>query len=152
MMPKSVNDNTAMVMQRNLVGRLGVIDSKQEKALTAKSIAEMGVKTSNPQTQAVNSLSGGNQQKVVIGKWVVTNPRIFIVDEPTRGIDVGAKYEIYKLLLNLAEKGAAILFISSEMEELMGMCDRILVMKDGRITGAIEKADFTQEALGKMAL
>lgn len=152
MMPKSVNDNTAMVMQRNLIGRLGVIDSKQEKALTEKTIAEMGVKTTDPQTQAVNSLSGGNQQKVVIGKWVVTNPRIFIVDEPTRGIDVGAKYEIYKLLLNLAAKGAAILFISSEMEELMGMCDRILVMKDGQISGSIEKADFTQEALGKMAL
>lgn len=152
MMPKSVSDNTAMVMQRNLVRKLGVIDSKEEKELTQKSIAEMGVKTVNPQTQAVNSLSGGNQQKVVVGKWVVMNPRIFIVDEPTRGIDVGAKYEIYKLLLNLAAKGAAILFISSEMEELMGMCDRILVMKDGKISGSLEKADFTQEALGKMAL
>ena len=152
MMPKPVNDNIAMVMERNLTGKFGIIDSRKERELTDQAIAAMGVKTADPKSQPVNSLSGGNQQKVVIGKWVATNPKIFIVDEPTRGIDVGAKYEIYKLLLKLAAEGAAILFISSEMEELMGMCDRILVMKDGSLTGSLEKAEFSQETLGRMAL
>ena len=152
MMPKSVNDNIALVMQRNLVGRLGVINAAQERELTAKAVGDMGVKTANPKTQAVNSLSGGNQQKVVIGKWVATSPRIFIVDEPTRGIDVGAKYEIYKLILNLAARGAAILFISSEMEELMGMCDRILVMRDGQVVAGVDKKDFSSDTIGQLAI
>ena len=152
MMPKSVNDNIAIVMQRNLVGRFGVIDAARERDQTAKAVSDMGVKTADPKTQAVNSLSGGNQQKVVIGKWVATSPRIFIVDEPTRGIDVGAKYEIYKLILNLAAQGAAILFISSEMEELMGMCDRILVMRDGQVVAGVDKKDFSSDALGQLAI
>lgn len=139
-------------MQRNLVGRLGVINAAQERELTAKAVGDMGVKTANPKTQAVNSLSGGNQQKVVIGKWVATSPRIFIVDEPTRGIDVGAKYEIYKLILNLAARGAAILFISSEMEELMGMCDRILVMRDGQVVAGVDKKDFSSDTIGQLAI
>ena len=152
MMPKPVFDNAAMVIQRNLVGTLGVIDAAKENELTTKTVTDMTVKTTDPRHQPVNSLSGGNQQKVVIGKWVIMNPRIFIVDEPTRGIDVGAKYEIYKLMLNLAAEGASILFISSEMEELMGLCDRILVMKDGRISGSVDKKDFSQETLGQLAL
>ncbi|MEA4969953.1 MAG: sugar ABC transporter ATP-binding protein [Candidatus Pelethousia sp.] len=152
LMPKTVSENTPVVMQRNLKKKFGIIDAKRESALTAETIAKMGIKTTDPKVQAVNSLSGGNQQKVVVGKWVVTDPKVFIVDEPTRGIDVGAKYEIYKLLLRLAADGAAILFISSEMEELMGMCDRILVMRDGRISGSVIKAEFSQETLGRLAL
>ena len=152
MMPKPVNDNIAMVMDRNLVGKLGMIDRTQESELTDRIIHAVSVKVSNPKTQTANSLSGGNQQKVVIGKWIVTKPEIFIVDEPTRGVDVGAKYEIYKLLLKLASEGAAILFISSEMEELMGISDRIVVMKAGHLVKSIDKPDFSSDVIGSYAI
>ena len=152
MMPKPVNDNMSMVMDRNLVGKLGMIDRAKEAELNDKMIHAVSVKVQNPKTQTANSLSGGNQQKVVIGKWIVTDPEIFIVDEPTRGVDVGAKYEIYKLLLRLASEGAAILFISSEMEELMGISDRIVVMKDGHLVKSIDKPDFSSELIGSYAI
>ena len=152
MMPKPVNDNIAMVMDRNLVRKLGMIDRTQESELTDRIIHAVSVKVSNPKTQTANSLSGGNQQKVVIGKWIVTKPEIFIVDEPTRGVDVGAKYEIYKLLLKLASEGAAILFISSEMEELMGISDRIVVMKAGHLVKSIDKPDFSSDVIGSYAI
>ncbi|MEW4412593.1 sugar ABC transporter ATP-binding protein [Clostridium sp. AN503] len=152
LMPKTVCENAALVLERDLVGRLGIIDVAREEQMTEKAISEMGVKSADPRTQAVNSLSGGNQQKVVVGKWVVTEPEILIVDEPTRGIDVGAKYEIYKLLKGLAARGAAILFISSEMEELMGMCDSIIAMKDGVISGRVDRSEFSQENIGTLAL
>ncbi len=152
MMPKPVNDNIAMVMDRNLVGKLGMIDRTQESELTDRIIHAVSVKVSNSKTQTANSLSGGNQQKVVIGKWIVTKPEIFIVDEPTRGVDVGAKYEIYKLLLKLASEGAAILFISSEMEELMGISDRIVVMKAGHLVKSIDKPDFSSDVIGSYAI
>lgn len=152
MMPKMVQENLAMVKIRDLTNKLGVVNVKQERTVTDQAIHDMGIKAADPARQPANSLSGGNQQKVVIGKWVVMNPEIFIVDEPTRGIDVGAKYEIYKLLLNLAAQGAAILIISSEMEELMGICDRILVMKSGEISGCIEKENYDQESIMTLAL
>lgn len=152
LMPKTVCENAALVLERDLVGKLGIIDVPQETRMTDKAIDEMGVKSADPKTQAVNSLSGGNQQKVVVGKWVVTEPDILIVDEPTRGIDVGAKYEIYKLLKGLAARGASILFISSEMEELMGMCDSIMAMKDGVVSGRVEREEFSQESIGTLAL
>ena len=97
-------------------------------------------------------LSGGNQQKVVIGKWLLTQPKVFIVDEPTRGVDVGAKFEIYNHLNALAKQGAAIFFISSEMEELIGVCDRILVMCSGEITGDLRQDEFNQEKLLQLAI
>lgn len=152
LMPKTVCENAALVLERDLVGRFNIIDTRRETQMTDKAIHDMGVKSANPGTQAVNSLSGGNQQKVVVGKWVITEPDILIVDEPTRGIDVGAKYEIYKLLKELAAKGASILFISSEMEELMGMCDSIVAMKDGVISGRVDEKDFSQENIGTLAL
>lgn len=97
-------------------------------------------------------LSGGNQQKVVIGKWLVRKPEVFIVDEPTRGVDVGAKFEIYSHLNSLASEGSAIFFISSEMEELIGVCDRVLVMCMGEITGEVRRDDFSQEKLLQLAI
>ena len=97
-------------------------------------------------------LSGGNQQKVVIGKWLLTAPEVFIVDEPTRGVDVGAKFEIYTHLNALALEGSAILFISSEMEELIGVCDRIMVMCSGEITGELQREEFSQEKLLTLAI
>ena len=97
------------------------------------------------------NLSGGNQQKVVIGKWLLRGPRIFILDEPTRGIDVGAKYEVYKIINQLAADGPAILMISSEIEELIGMCDRIMVMGHGEIRGVFDRADFERETIMRAA-
>ncbi len=99
----------------------------------------------------VNSLSGGNQQKVVIAKWLMSEPRVLILDEPTRGIDVGAKYEIYKLTNKLAEEGVAIIMISSELPEILGMSDRILVMHEGKCAGIVDRAEATQEKIMALA-
>ncbi len=91
----------------------------------------------------IRSLSGGNQQKVIIGRWLLTTPEVLLLDEPTRGIDVGAKYEIYDLILKLAEEGKCVIMVSSEMPELIGICDRILVMSGGRMAGVVERGvDF----------
>jgi ABC-type sugar transport system ATPase subunit len=95
--------------------------------------------------------SGGNQQKAVLSKWLATNPRILLLDEPTRGIDVGAKKEIYTLIRNLADSGISILFISSELEEIIGVCDRMLVMREGEITSEFKKSEATQENIMKAA-
>ena len=102
--------------------------------------------------QAVRTLSGGNQQKVVLGKWLLMEPKVLLLDEPTRGIDVGAKFEIYQLIHQLADRGAGVLVISSEIEELMGICDRILVMRGGEITGEFRRDDFDRERILAAAL
>jgi ribose transport system ATP-binding protein len=103
-------------------------------------------------TQPVRTLSGGNQQKVVLGKWLLAEPVVFLLDEPTRGIDVGAKHEIYQLIHQLADRGAGVLVISSEIEELIGICDRILVMCHGEITGEFPRAAFDREKILGAAL
>ena len=99
----------------------------------------------------IQSLSGGNQQKVIIARWLANNPDVLIMDEPTRGIDVGAKYEIYQIMINLAKQGKGIIMISSEMPELIGMSDRIIVMCNGEITGEVSKDDATQESIMALA-
>ena len=105
-------------------------------------IDSIKVKTPSKKTR-IKSLSGGNQQKVIIGRWLLTQPDVLLLDEPTRGIDVGAKYEIYQLILNLAEEGKGVMMVSSEMPELLGICDRILVMSNGRLAGIVERGkDF----------
>ena len=109
------------------------------------------IKTGAIDQQLAKSLSGGNQQKVVIAKWLMSSPSIFIMDEPTRGIDVGAKYEIYSIINDLAAKDGAVLFISSELEELMAMCDRLLVMSRGEIVGEFERAAFDKERILRSA-
>ena len=98
------------------------------------------------------NLSGGNQQKVVLGKWLSMNPKVMILDEPTRGIDVGAKAEIYRLMRELAERGAVILMISSDMEEVLHVSDRVAVMHEGEITGVLERADCTEENIMQLAV
>ena len=95
----------------------------------------------------VNQLSGGNQQKVIIAKWLLMNPKVLILDEPTRGIDVGAKSEIYQIMNDLTEQGVSIIMVSSDMEEMIGMSDRILVMCEGQISGELQKEEFTQEKI-----
>lgn len=131
--------------------RGGVVQTGRETDATARRIAELRIKTPGP-GQRVGHLSGGNQQKVVLGKWLCTDADILIFDEPTRGIDVGAKVEIYQLINQLAARGAAILMISSELPEVLGMSDRILVMHGGRIAGEFTAADATQEKVLAAAL
>jgi ribose transport system ATP-binding protein len=139
MMEASVADNLSLVAVRDFGrGALALLDREAHAQATEKAKAELGIRAARIATQPVKSLSGGNQQKVVIGKWLMNDPRFFILDEPTRGVDVGAKYEIYALADRLAAAGGGILFISSELEELIGMCDRILVMSRGEIVGRFE--------------
>lgn len=97
--------------------------------------------------QHVGNLSGGNQQKILLGKWVFTDPDVLFLDEPTRGVDVGAKYEIYSIINGLAEQGKAVIIISSELPEILGMCDRVYVMNEGRFIGELSRAEATQESI-----
>jgi ribose transport system ATP-binding protein len=128
----------------------GFLNRAAEKSISDRMIAAMRVKTPNDR-QPVQYLSGGNQQKVVLGKWLAMEPRLLLLDEPTRGIDVGAKEEIYKLLHDLASRGMAILFVSSEMEEVISLADRVLVMHEGRLTGELRKGDLSEESIMRLA-
>ena len=125
-------------------------DSWQAAVTRIRSVVQLDPKASD--TQPVRTLSGGNQQKVVLGKWLLSQPKVLILDEPTRGIDVGAKFEIYRLIHQLADQGAGVLVISSEMEELMGLCDRILVMRSGRLVDDLPRAQFDRERILAAAL
>ena len=124
----------------------GMLNEKKMEEDTKWVIDSMNVKTPNQKTQ-IKSLSGGNQQKVIIGRWLLTNPEVLLLDEPTRGIDVGAKYEIYQLIIDLANKGKGVIVVSSEMPELLGICDRIIVMSNGRIAGEGKPEELTQEVI-----
>ena len=128
------------------VSRRRVIDDGREMAVAADYRARMRIRSSSIHQEA-GKLSGGNQQKVVLSKWLFTRPQVLILDEPTRGIDVGAKYEIYVIINELAEQGRGVVFISSEMPELLGMCDRICVMNEGRFVGEFAAGDATQEKI-----
>ena len=127
------------------------LDRKKEHALAREYIQKLRVKTPSFEQRVMN-LSGGNQQKVVIAKWMATHPSVLILDEPTRGIDVGAKKEIHMLMSEMARQGVAIIMISSELPEILGMSVRIYVMHDGRIKGEIARSDATQESVMKMAI
>ncbi|MFJ2738732.1 multiple monosaccharide ABC transporter ATP-binding protein [Streptomyces sp. NPDC087440] len=126
--------------------RRGVVDEHHERRVAERYRDSMNIKTPTVFEQ-VGRLSGGNQQKVVLSRWIHADPEVLILDEPTRGIDVGAKFEIYTVIDRLAASGKAVLFISSELPELLGMCDRIYTMAEGRLTGEVDRADATQEAL-----
>ena len=117
---------------------------------TDRMVAAMKVKTPSEKTQ-IGNLSGGNQQKVIIGRWLLTQPEILMLDEPTRGIDVGAKFEIYQLIAELAKKGKGIIIISSEMPELLGITDRILVMSNGLVSGIVDTKTTTQSEILRLA-
>lgn len=128
----------------------GFLSDKKLKTATDWVINSMAVKTPSQRT-LIKSLSGGNQQKVIIGRWLLTEPQILLLDEPTRGIDVGAKYEIYQLIINLAEQGNSIIIVSSEMPELLGICDRIMVMSNYRMAGIAPRDELDQETIIQMA-
>ena len=145
----SVKNNINMPIYKR-ISRLSVIDLKKENDIAKKYKEELLIKTPSL-NQIVKNLSGGNQQKVILGKWLAANSELIIFDEPTRGIDVGAKYEIYKLINNLVENGKTILLISSEMEELMGMSDRIIVLAEGNITGELRREEFNQTSIMRLA-
>jgi len=146
---KSVQWNISISNLKTLARKL-VMDSKKETEIANSYKDKMKIKTPSLKV-AVGSLSGGNQQKVVIAKVLASNPDILIFDEPTRGIDVGARHEIYALMNELTEKGKSILMVSSDMEELLGMSERIIVIHEGRIGGVIEKSEYSQELVLKKA-
>lgn len=127
-----------------------ILSHKKMSRATDWCVKSMRIKTSSQSTK-ISTLSGGNQQKVILGRWLLTKPSIFMLDEPTRGIDVGAKYEIYKLIIELAEENKGIIVVSSEMPELIGICDRIIVMSGGRIAGELAKDEVTQEKIMDLA-
>ena len=147
---QSVRDNVSLVVPQK-ISTFGFINSERENVLANRHVAELRVKTPSI-SQPVGKLSGGNQQKVVFARWQASEPLLLILDEPTRGIDVGAKAEIYRLVEDLADKGIAILLISSEMTELLGLSDRILVMSEGRITGELDGATATEESVLDLAM
>ncbi len=126
------------------------LSEKSMRADTDWSIKAMRTKTPTQETK-IRSLSGGNQQKVILGRWLLTEPEVLLLDEPTRGIDVGAKYEIYQLIIDLANKGKIVMMVSSEMPELLGVCDRILVMSGGRLAGEVDAKNTTQEEIMTLA-
>jgi ABC-type sugar transport system ATPase subunit len=144
--PQTLRENVSLAILDRLAKAL-FIDRGKESRLARDAIARFGIRTWGPE-QRVRQLSGGNQQKVVLAKWVATEPRVLIMDEPTRGIDVGAKAEIHALMSRLAEQGLAILMISSELPEVLGMSDRVLVMRGGRIVRAFDRAEATPDAVG----
>lgn len=146
----SIRHNLALPNLDIVCDKLGVVNSQKEKALCDKAVEDLMIKTPNVEVDSGN-LSGGNQQKVVVGKWLARNSRVVIFDEPTRGIDVGAKVEIYNLMNELKQQGIAVMFVSSEMPEVMGIADRIIVMCDGRITGEVMAGEATQNQILTLA-
>ena len=145
----NIRENTTISSLKNY--RVGPFLSKKKmKEATDWCINSMRVKTPNQETK-IRSLSGGNQQKVILGRWLLTEPTVLLLDEPTRGIDVGAKYEIYQLIIDLANKGKTVIMVSSEMPELLGVCDRILVMSGGRLSGEVDAKTATQEQIMALA-
>ena len=126
------------------------LNKKKMKDTTDEYIKSLRVKTPNQETK-ISSLSGGNQQKVILARWLLTDPTVLLLDEPTRGIDVGAKYEIYQLILDLAKKGKTVIMVSSEMAELLGICDKILVMSGGRLSGEVDAKTTNQEEIMTLA-
>ena len=145
----NIRENTVISSLKSYLQGLLLSDKKMSDA-TEWSIDAMHIKTPSQYTQ-IRSLSGGNQQKVILGRWLKTNPTVLLLDEPTRGIDVGAKYEIYQLILNLAKEGKTVIMVSSEMPELLGVCDRILVMSGGRLAGEVDAKNTSQEEIMTLA-
>jgi methyl-galactoside transport system ATP-binding protein len=145
----SVLENT-LIANLNRYVRMGLLNDRKRKTDAESTIAQLKVKTPSSKT-LMKDLSGGNQQKVLFGRWLLTEPEILLLDEPTRGIDVGAKFEIYSLIVDLAKQGKSIIMISSEMPELIGMSDRIMVMCEGRLSGFIDGKSATQEEIMRLA-
>ncbi len=150
MLEDSIKNNISLTNLASISDRYHVINKRKEKSFAANAINELKIRCFH-QTQECGKLSGGNQQKVVFAKWVYTNPRILILDEPTRGVDVGAKKEIYNIINELAAKGVAIIMVSSELPEILGMSDRIMIIREGIVRGILNKAEANQEKIMTLA-
>lgn len=146
----NIQNNIGLPGLRKTRNAMGLVDFDYQKSTTREMIDALRIKTPSP-FQLSKFLSGGNQQKVVIGKWLAMKPRILLLDEPTRGIDVGAKQEIYQLIEKLASESMAILFASSEMEEILGLSDRALVMHEGKLTGCVDRQNLSEESVMQLA-
>ena len=149
-MDASVEENIALVALSSFASSGVIHKGRLRKAVTDAGNA-VSINIEAVRKQPVKTLSGGNQQKTVLAKWLLSDPTVLILDEPTRGIDVGAKYEIYRLINQCAEEGKAILFVSSEIEELMGVCDRILVIRAGEVCDWVTRAEFNAERILRSA-
>jgi ribose transport system ATP-binding protein len=149
----SISDNLSLIALPALARQpFGWLDFSAIRSSVERMRQAVRLSPQADTSQPVGILSGGNQQKVVLGKWLLAQPRVLILDEPTRGVDVGAKFEIYQLIQQLADGGAGVLFISSEIEELMGLCDRILIMSKGRLNGEFTREGFDRHQILAAAL
>jgi rhamnose transport system ATP-binding protein len=146
-MPISANTSLANL---KAVARAGLIDSSEEDELADRFIHQLRIKASSAHATA-GTLSGGNQQKVALSRWLATNPKILILDEPTQGVDVGSKSEIHSLMVELAERGMAVIMISSELPEILGMSDRIAVMRNGTVAAILSREESTQSKILSLA-
>jgi L-arabinose transport system ATP-binding protein len=148
---RSVSENINISCRRHFL-RAGIfLNKRKERENTDHFIAKLAIKTPS-RNQLIGNLSGGNQQKTILARWLSEKVAVFLLDEPTRGIDVGAKYEIYQLMYQLAEEGNAVIFVSSDLPEMIGVADRVIVMRDGAITGQLDRKDVSEERLLSMAL
>ncbi len=147
--PMNLRENMTIASLR-MVSSKAFINKKKEKGISGEFYEKLSVKANGIEDNIMN-LSGGNQQKIVLSKWLMKDIKVLILDEPTRGVDVGAKVEIYNIITELAEKGIAVIMVSSELPELLGMCDRIIVLSRGRVTGNIDRDDFSQECIMRAA-
>jgi ribose transport system ATP-binding protein len=145
----SIQENMVLPILKQFRSFLAISEQK-EKSFVGKMMEKLNIKATD-EAQQVKSLSGGNQQKVVIAKWLGLQPNCLILDEPTRGVDVGAKKEIYSLIQELADQGVAIIVVSSDLPELLGISDRIMVVSEGKVTGFVDKQDATQETIMNLA-
>ena len=148
---KSISINMTLLILKDICNRLGIINVKKEKKLIEKQIQALEVKTPSAQ-KLTGELSGGNQQKVILGKWLLTDSKILICDEPTKGIDVGTKEEFYHILDRLARQGIAIMLISSELTEIIGLSNRVYVMHEGHIVAELDESDLTEEIISRHAM
>ena len=146
----SLSENIVLPNLKAILNKMKIIDHKKQEKLAEDYIKKLDIRTDSPK-KIVQTLSGGNQQKIVVGKWLTTNPKILILDEPTRGVDVGAKYEIYEIMNELKEQGVAIIMISSELPEIIGMSDRVAVMHEGNLRGILNKDECSQEKIMTLA-
>lgn len=148
---KSVRWNMTLLLAPRLRTLARLIDAGRERELTSERVESLAIRTRADGSDLARQLSGGNQQKVVVAKWLLAEPRVLILDEPTRGIDVGSKQQIYELLRELADEGLSVVVISSELIEIIGLCDRILVLSDGHIAGELSGSEATEEAIMRLA-
>ena len=149
LLEKSISENIE-IANLNKVSDKGVVKKDKRKSLVSKAIEELRIKCFSEQ-QECNNLSGGNQQKVVLVRWIYTDPKILILDEPTRGVDIGAKKEIYNVINDMASRGVAVIMVSSELPEVLGMSDRIMVVREGKVMGILDGKDADQTKIMTLA-